>query len=183
MHMNQPQAHTHPLPHEAPPHPLGCHRASGCAPCATQRLPISLVVHVVTCVSQGCSLNSSHPLLPPLCPQACSLCLRLYSCPANRFTSTIFLNSYIYALIHNIFPWLTSLCITGSRFIHLTRTDSNSFLFMTNIPLYICTHLYPFIYQWTSRLLLCPSYCKKCYNEHWGMCVFSNYGFLRVHGQ
>ena len=25
--------------------------------------------------------------------------------------------------------WLTSLCITGSRFIHLTRTDSNAFLF------------------------------------------------------
>ena len=59
--------HTHPLPHEAPPHQLGCHRASGCAPCATQRLPISLVVHVVICVSQGCSLNSSRPLRPPLC--------------------------------------------------------------------------------------------------------------------
>ena len=26
--------------------------------------------------------------------------------------------------------WLTSLCITGSRFIHLTRTDSNTVLFM-----------------------------------------------------
>ena len=25
--------------------------------------------------------------------------------------------------------WLTSLCITGSRFIHLTRTDSNPFFF------------------------------------------------------
>ena len=27
---------------------------------------------------------------------------------------------------------------------------------------------YPFICQWTSRLLPCPSYCKQCYNEHWG---------------
>ena len=26
-----------------------------------------------------------------------------------------------------IFIFLTSLCITGSKFIHLTRTDSNSF--------------------------------------------------------
>ena len=26
--------------------------------------------------------------------------------------------------------WLTSLCVTGSRFIHLTRTDSNTSLFM-----------------------------------------------------
>ena len=30
-----------------------------------------------------------------------------------------------------VFLFLTSLCITGSRFIHLTRTDSNLFLFMT----------------------------------------------------
>ena len=28
-------------------------------------------------------LNLSHPLLPPLCPQVCSLCLHLYSCPAS----------------------------------------------------------------------------------------------------
>ena len=35
---------------------------------------------------------------------------------------------------------LTSLCIIGSRFIHLIRTDSNLFLFwMSNVPLCICT--------------------------------------------
>ena len=33
------------------------------------------------------------------------------------------------------FFWPTSLCIIGSRFIHLIRTDSNAFLFITNIPL------------------------------------------------
>ena len=27
---------------------------------------------------------------------------------------------------------------------------------------------YPFICQWTSRLLPCPSYCKQCCDEHWG---------------
>ena len=27
--------------------------------------------------------------------------------------------------------WLTSLCVIGSRFIHLIRTDSNAFLFIT----------------------------------------------------
>ena len=35
--------------------------------------------------------------------------------------------------------WPTSLCITVSGFIHLTRTDSNLFLlWLSNIPLYIC---------------------------------------------
>ena len=34
--------------------------------------------------------------------------------------------------------------------------------------------LYPFICWWTSRLLSWPSYCKQCYHEHWGACVFFN---------
>ena len=35
--------------------------------------------------------------------------------------------------------YITSLCIIGSRFIHLIRTDSNVFLlWLSNIPLYIC---------------------------------------------
>ena len=45
----------------------------------------------------------------------------------------------ICALIYDVvFLFLTSLCITGSMFIHLPRTDSN-FLWLSNIPLYICT--------------------------------------------
>ena len=35
--------------------------------------------------------------------------------------------------------WLTSLCIMGSSFIHLIRTDSNEFLLKANIPWCICT--------------------------------------------
>ena len=30
----------------------------------------------------------------------------------------------------------------------------------------------------TFSLLPCLSYCKLCYNEDWGACIFSNYGFL-----
>ena len=69
--------------------------------------------------------------------------------------------------------WLISLCIIGSRFIHFTRTDSNTFfLWLSNIPLYKCTttslsiHLFP-----------CPGYCKYCCSELWGTCVFPNCGF------
>ena len=39
---------------------------------------------MVVYICQRYSLNSSHPLLPPLCPQVPSLCLRLYSRPANK---------------------------------------------------------------------------------------------------
>ena len=42
------------------------------------------------CMFQCSSLNSSHPLLPPLCTQVCSLCLCLYSCPANQLVFFFF---------------------------------------------------------------------------------------------
>ena len=38
--------------------------------------------------------------------------------------------------------WLTSLCITGSKFIHLITTDAKVFFFMANIPLCICTFIH-----------------------------------------
>ena len=42
---------------------------------------------------------------------------------------------------------------------------------------------YPFIFQWTSRLLPCPGYYKQCCDEHWGTCVSFNSGFLGVYAQ
>ena len=42
---------------------------------------------------------------------------------------------------------------------------------------------YPFVCQWTSRLLPCPGYCKQCCDEHWGTCVSFNSGFLSVYAQ
>jgi len=54
---------------------------------ASPQLPIS---HTAAYIRQCSSLGSSHPLLPPLCPQIHSLCLHLYSCPTNRFISTFF---------------------------------------------------------------------------------------------
>ena len=53
------------------------------------------LVHICQCHS----LTLSHPL-PSLCPQVLSLHLHLYSFPADRFISTIFLDSvciYMYA--------------------------------------------------------------------------------------
>ena len=97
-----------------------------------------------------------HPLLPVLCPYICPLCLRLYCYTTNRFIRTIFLDSlYIHSCTIFVFLTYTSLCIIGSGFIHLSRTNPNLFLFMANIPLYIYIYiyislsqlLYPFISQ------------------------------------
>ena len=74
-------------------------------------------------------------------PQVHSLSLRFYSCPAPRFFRTIFFFfqiPYICVSIWVFFLFLTSLCMTDSRSIHLTTNNSVSFLFMANIPLYIC---------------------------------------------
>ena len=82
-----------------------------------------------------------------------------------RVIITIFLNS-IY--MHWCFSfWLPSLCIIGSSFIHLTRTDSDAFFNSWVIfnYVYVPQLSYPFICLWTSRLLPCPSYCKQCCDE------------------
>ena len=42
---------------------------------------------------------------------------------------------------------------------------------------------YPFVCQWTPRLLPRPSCCKQCCNEHWGTPVTFNSGFLGVYAQ
>ena len=62
--------------------PLGCHRAPGWAPCVIQQLPTSYLFYMVMYMFQCCSVNLSHQ-----CSQVCSLCLYLYSCPANRFAN------------------------------------------------------------------------------------------------
>ena len=73
----------------SPPHPtaVGCHRAPGGAPCVIHQLPTSYRSYIW----QWLCFNAIHstPLLPLLCPQVCSLCLCLYSCPSIRLTSTI----------------------------------------------------------------------------------------------
>ena len=58
-----------------------------------------------------------------------SLHLCLFCCLVYRVIITIFLNSIYmcYYTILVVFFWLTSLCIIGSSFIHLIRTDSNVF--------------------------------------------------------
>ena len=94
-------------------------------PCVIhQTCPGYLILHLVMKIFQCYSFKSFHPLLP-LSPKVCPLCLCLLCCPACRIVSTVFPDSIIYSICLTY-----SLCIVGSRFIHLIRTDSNVFLFI-----------------------------------------------------
>ena len=48
----------------------------------------------------------------------------------------------------------------------------HSFLWLIFHCIYVPHLLYPFICQWTSRLLPCPNYCKQSFNEHWNVFQF-----------
>ena len=89
------------------------------------------VSHMIIHMFQCCSLKLPHTCLLPQSPKDCSLCLCLVCCLAYRVIITIFLNSiYICTLYWCFTFWLTSLCIIGSSFIHLIRTDSSAFFLM-----------------------------------------------------
>ena len=76
---------------------------------------------------QCCSFNSSFLLLLPLCQQ--SVLYVYISTDALEKGSSVpsFWIPYICVNIC-LFFWLASLCIIGSRFIHLIRTNSNALL-------------------------------------------------------
>ena len=78
------------------------------------------------------SLRSSHPHLLPQSLKVYSVHVCLFFCFAYRVIVTIFLKFHICIsiLYWSLSFWLTSLCITGSSFIHLIRTDSNEFFLM-----------------------------------------------------
>ena len=53
----------------------------------------------------------------------------------------------------------------------------------THTHTYIPHFLYPFICCWAFWLLQCLGYCKESCNEHWGACIFLNYGPLQKYAQ
>ena len=141
--------YTSPPLREPPSHTPGLSQSPGVSSLgSTANSPWPSTFHVLMYVSPRYSLHVSHWPPPPLCPETCALCLCLCSCPASSFISTILSRFHSYALIYDIcFSHfrLTSLCVTGSKFIHLTRTDSNVFLSMTEQ--YSIVYIYIYIPQ------------------------------------
>ena len=102
-------------------------------------------------------------------------------------TSTSFLFNSMCKVCHMIFflLWLTSLGMTISRSIHVATKGIISFFNGWEIShcIYVPHVLYPFLCQWTFRLLPCLSYCKQCCREHWGACILSDHIFLWIYAQ
>ena len=101
--LNQSYIYICPLPLECPSHlpphpiPLSCKRSPGWVPCVVQQISPGYLFYIWQCIYFNATL-SIHPTLSfPPC-QVCSLCLRLYCCPTNRFISTIFLRIVIFFL-------------------------------------------------------------------------------------
>ena len=85
------------VPPPTPSHPSGLSQSTGLSSLHhTANFPWFPLFHMVMYMCQHYS-PSVPPLLPHLCPQVCALRLCLSSCPANKFISTIFLDSiYMY---------------------------------------------------------------------------------------
>ena len=119
-----------------PPHTIPLGRPIAQAPKIQYRasnLDWWLVSYMILYICQCHSPKSSHSLPLPQSPQDCSIHQCLFCYLIYRVIVNIFLNSiYICVSIgYWCFSfWLTSLCIIGSSFIHLIRTDSNVFLLM-----------------------------------------------------
>ena len=113
-----------PLGHPSAPDPSILYPASN--------LDWQFVSYMILYMFQCHSPKSSHPLPLPQSPKDCSIHLCLFCCLAYRVIVTIFLIPYIcVSILYWCFSfWLTSLCIIGSSFIHLIRTDSNVFFLM-----------------------------------------------------
>ena len=119
-----------------PPHTIPLGRPSTPAPSIQYRalnLDWRLVSYMILYMFQCHSPKSSHPLPLTQSPKDCSIHQCLFCCLVHRVIVTIFLNS-IYICVSILYWcfsfWLTSLCIIGSSFIHLIRTDSNVFFLM-----------------------------------------------------
>ena len=117
--------HTIPLGHPSAPAPSSLYPASN--------LDWRFVSYMILYMFQCHSLKWFHPLPLPPSPKDCSIHQCLFCCLVHRVIVTIFLNS-IYICVSILYWcfsfWLTSLCIIGSSFTHLIRTDSNVFFLM-----------------------------------------------------
>ena len=90
------------------------------------------VSYMIVYMFQCHSPKSSHPLPLPQSPKVRSTHLCLFCCLATGSSLPSFQIPYIrVSILYWCFSfWLTSLCIIGSSFIHLIRTDSNVFFLM-----------------------------------------------------
>ena len=95
---------------------------------------------------------------------------------------------HIYALIYCFGVSLSDLLLSVQQApvlsTSLKQTQKHFFFQLSKIPLFLgTTTSLPIRLLQTSRLLLYPSCCKQCFNEHWHTCVSLNSSFFAVYEQ
>ena len=108
------------------------------------------------------SFSAHRPLLPPkvLTPQHTALCVTVHTLGLWR------------GLIAKacLYPWWCLIGSIGGWGLKVWGWVAREW-----------TPLYPFLHWWTFRLLPCLGYCKQCWDEHWGACIFPDNVFLQIH--
>ena len=118
------------------------HRTDLPVPCSC--FPLA-VLHLVVYICQCHSLTSSQLTLPPprVLKSILYICVFIPVLPLGSSEPYFFFKiPYICVSIQYLFFsfWLTSLCMTDTRSIHLITNSTILFpLWLSNIPFYICT--------------------------------------------
>ena len=121
-----------PLLPPSPSHPSGSSQCTSPEPLPhASNLGWLSVSPLLIYLCQCYSLRTSHPCLLPQNPKVCSVRLSLFLFCILGYHYHLF-KFHIYASVYciGLSFWLTSLCIMGSSFIHLIRTDSKEFFLM-----------------------------------------------------
>ena len=178
-----------------PPPPPSLSHPSGSSQCNSPKHPVSCIEPELAICYTYDNIHVSIPfsqIIPPspsptrvqktvlyICVYISLSCVQGYCYHLSKF------HIICISILYWCFSfWLTSLCIIGSSFIHLIRTDSNvSFEWLYMYCVYVPQLSYPFICLWASSLLPCLGYYKQCCDEHWGYHVSFNSGFLSVYAQ
>ena len=163
-------SHTHnryPLPFGLPSH-LGYCSALGEFPVLYSMFPsVVHFRHSINNVYVSIPVSQFLPPypFPPWYPYICSLRLRLYFCFATKIIYTIFLDS-TYVRYYTIFAFLflTYFTLYDTLQVHPRLCKWPNFIPFYGWVIFHCIYvphlLYPFLCQWTVRLLPCPGYCK-----------------------
>ena len=164
------------LPPPTLSHPFGLSQSPGWSSRSHTADPHWLcVLQMVACMCPCYSLHSSHPLCPEVCPLSAPLllpCKQAHQDHVSRFRIFVL----IYDICSSLLTYFTLYDRLQGSSTSLELTQMCSFLWLIFHCVYIPQLLYPFICQWTSRLL--P--CLKSVKWKWSRSVVSD--SLQPHG-
>ena len=119
-----------------PPH-SGHHRWMRRVGCVYRRLSVASILYTAVYICQCQPPNSQPPSPLGIHTSVLHVCVSISALQINS-SVPFFYTPHINNIMFFSF-WLTSLCVTGSKSIHVSASDTGLFFFMTNTPLNICT--------------------------------------------